>query len=405
MRLLIFLIQTLLITAQLSGCGSSSSVPTQNAQLDLKLTQVFSALSFNEPILMLQAPGNDTRWYVVEQNGLIKTFETGDGNFTIFADLTDRAVYTGGQDERGLLGMAFHRNFQVNWEVFLYYINDSAGVQTIVSRYTSPDNGLTLALPPFNAEDIILRLSQPANNHNGGHISFGPDGYLYIGLGDGGGANDRFENGLNTQTLLGSMLRLDVDSAPAAGKNYAIPSDNPFIANPQVLDEIFAYGLRNPWRWSIDSQTGLLYLGDVGQGAREEINQITAGQHYGWGCYEASLNNASYPGILIDCSAVANTPPIHEYPRSEGTTVVGGYVYRGNNTNLSGLAGTYLFADFGSGTVWGIKPADVNPASTNRALLNTNRRISSFAEDNSGELYLLSWSDGEIFRIESTNDR
>jgi len=404
MRPFHFLTLFIVLIGNLSGCGGSSSNPSQTVGVSIVLTQVFSGLNFNEPILMLQAPGNNTRWYVVEQDGLVKTFETGDSNATIFADLTDRAVYTGGQDERGLLGMAFHPNFQINQEVYLYYINDSAGLQTIVSRYISPDNGLTLTVPAFDSEDVIISLSQPANNHNGGNIAFGPDGNLYVGLGDGGGSNDTFENGLNAQTLLGSMLRIDVDSTPVTGKNYAIPNDNPFLFNPQVLDEIFAYGLRNPWRWNFDLQTGFLYLGDVGQSAREEINIISAGQHYGWGCFEGSLTNPNYLGLFVDCNTVTNNPPIHEYPRSEGVTIVGGYVYRGSNTNLSGLVGTYLFADFGFGTIWGLNPIAGDPSSTIQVLSNTNRQISSFAEDNSGELYILFWSDGTIFRIDSAND-
>ena len=217
-----------LITALVVGlasCGNSSSEPEQSADVQIKLTRVFSDLSFNAPILMLQAPGNNARWYVVEQGGLIKTFASGDAGFTVFADLTDRAVFSGGGDERGLLGMAFHPDFQASGEVYLYYINNNNGLRTIVSRYVSPDNGLTLTVPPFISEDIVLNVAQPANNHNGGHIAFGPDDYLYIGLGDGGGANDIFENGLNPQTLLGSMLRINVDAPPAAGKNYAIPDD------------------------------------------------------------------------------------------------------------------------------------------------------------------------------------
>ena len=256
------------------SCDIPDPPPTS---VGIKLTRVFSSLSFDAPILLLQAPGNNNRWYLVEQDGLIKTFETGDSNFTIFTDLSDRAVYTGGQDERGLLGMAFHPDFQTNGEVYLYYIANDGGNRTIVSRYLSPDNGLTLTVPAFNAEDKILELAQPADNHNGGHIGFDGDGYLYIGLGDGGSSNDFFENGLDIQTLLGSMLRIDIDSSPAAGKNYAIPVTNPFVGNAQVLDEIYAYGLRNPWRWSFDRQTGDLYLGDVGQSAREEIDLVEAG--------------------------------------------------------------------------------------------------------------------------------
>jgi uncharacterized repeat protein (TIGR03806 family) len=363
---------------------------------DIQLTQMFN-ISFDAPILMLQAPGNNNRWYVVEQDGLIKTFMTNGSSATIFADLTDRAIYNGGQDERGLLGMAFHPDFQSNNQIFLYYISIINGQQTIVSRYTSPDNGVTLTVPAFAAEDKILELAQPESNHNGGHIAFDPNGYLFIGLGDGGGSNDAFLNGLNTQTLLGSMLRIDVDSIPAAGKNYAIPNDNPFVSNSQVLDEIYAYGLRNPWRWSFDRLTGDLYLGDVGQGAREEIDIIAGRQHYGWGCFEGSQANSSYAG---NCSGISNNLPIHEYPRSEGKAVVGGYVYRGSNPNLANFVGTYFFADFGFGTIWGLDPAAADPSSSNRILLNTGRQISSFAEDNSAELYALSWSDGLIFRID-----
>ncbi|MDJ0880526.1 MAG: PQQ-dependent sugar dehydrogenase [Gammaproteobacteria bacterium] len=363
----------------------------------IELTQVFSNLDFEKPVLMLQAPGNNDRWYVVEQDGLIKTFASGDNATTLFADLTDRAVYTSGGDERGLLGMAFHPQFQSNGQVFLYYISTQNGLQTIVSRYISPDNGLTLNIPAFSNEDQVMVINQPANNHNGGHIAFDSNGYLYIGLGDGGSANDLYQNGLNTQTLLGSMLRIDVDSAPQPGDSYVIPNDNPFVTDNQVLDEIFAYGLRNPWRWSFDRLTDEIYLGDVGQGALEEIDRIEGGKHYGWGCYEGSLFNNNYAG---DCTGIVNTLPLHEYPRSEGVTVVGGYVYRGSNALLTHLQGKYLFADFGFGTIWGLDPAATNPSSTTEVLASSAKQISAFAEDNNGELYVLSWSDGEIYRID-----
>ena len=400
-----FLVSIVVVVGSLFGCGDSSRGTSQTPGDEVKLTRVFADLSFEAPVLMLQAAGNNSRWYVVEQGGLIETFKTGDDSFTIFANLTDRAVYAGGQDERGLLGMAFHPEFASNGEVYVYYISNRTGLQTIISRYRSLDAGITIEVPAPNSEDVVISLPQPANNHNGGNIAFGPEGYLYIGLGDGGGANDRFENGLNTQSLPGSMLRIDVDSTPIPGKNYAIPIDNPFVSNSQVLDEIFAYGLRNPWRWSFDSLTGLLYLGDVGQGAREEIDVIVRGEHYGWGCFEASLRNTNYAGATVDCSDITNNLPIHEYPRSEGVSVVGGYVYRGSNPGLSGLAGKYLFGDFAAGTIWALDPAAADPSSTNRILFDTDRRISSFAQDNSGELYMLSWSDGAIFRIDSDGSR
>ena len=387
-------------TPALVGRPQNVSCVIPNAPTSsIKLTRVFSGLTFNLPILMLQAPGNSNRWYVVEQAGLVKTFETGDSSTTVFADLTDRATYGGGQDERGLLGMVFHPEFSTNGEVFLSYVTGIGGQRSIVSRYISPDNGLTITKPAFNAEDIVLDVTQPDDNHNGGNINFGADGFLYIGLGDGGGSNDTFQNGLNTQTLLGSMLRIDVDASPITGKNYAIPASNPFVGNVSVLDEIYAYGLRNPWRWSFDRQTNALYLGDVGQGAREEIDIIEAGRQYGWGCFEGSISNSGYGG---NCSGVVNNPPIHEYPRTSGATVVGGYVYRGSNPDLSPLVGTYLFADFVFGTIWRINPGSNDVAASLEVLLNTGLPISSFAEDNSGELYVLSWAaNGQIYRIES----
>ncbi len=381
----------------LAACGSSSdSAPVEEPPLDpvdVQLVRVFADISFERPLLLLQAPGNEQRWYVVEQGGIVKTFRDGDSSATIFADLSERVAYTGGADERGLLGMAFHPDFADNRRVFLSWVTADGGQRSVIASFAVDAQGLTI--DPAS-ERIVLQVDQPAANHNGGHIAFGLDGYLYIGLGDGGGSNDTYRHAQDTQTLLGSMLRIDVDGAAP----YAIPPDNPFVGDAQVRDEIWAYGLRNPWRWSFDRKTGALYAGDVGQGAREEIDRIEGGQQYGWPCFEGTLDNdsAAYGDY---CAGVANTPPIHEYPRSDGIAVVGGYVYRGDDPAMRSLRGRYFFADYGSGRLWSLYPLDEDPSSTLELALESGRVISSLSEDLAGRLYLIDWVGGEILRIDA----
>ncbi len=387
----------------LAACGSSSRTrdPSPGPSpdpVDIRLTPVFESIAFDRPLLMLQAPGDGNRWYVVEQGGRVKTFRSGDGNASLFADLSNRVAYSGGADERGLLGMAFHPDYPQKRTVYLSWVTTDGGQRSVIAAFDVNNAGT--AIDPAS-ERILLEVEQPAANHNGGHIAFGPDGYLYIGLGDGGGSNDTFRNAQNTRTLLGSMLRIDVD-ATAGNLGYGIPSDNPFAGDPAVRDEIFAYGLRNPWRWSFDRVTGALLAGDVGQGAREEIDRIEAGEQYGWPCFEGTRVNDS-----VDygdyCAGVTNTPPIHEYPRSEGIAVVGGYVYRGQDPRLASLNGRYFFADYGSGRLWSLDPYASDPAATLRLMAESGRVISSLAEDLSGRLYLIDWAGGEILRIDARN--
>jgi glucose/arabinose dehydrogenase len=384
--------------AVLSACGSSSGSgdneePPLNP-VDIRLTPVFGDIVLERPLLLLQAPGNDQRWYVVEQGGLVKTFRSGDASATVFADLGNRVAYTGGADERGLLGMAFHPDFPADRRVFLNWVTTDGGQRTVIASFTTDAQGL--AIDPAS-ERIVLEVDQPAANHNGGHIAFGPDGYLYVGLGDGGGSNDTYRNAQNPLTLLGSMLRIDIDVATGG---YAIPPGNPFVGNADVRDEIWAYGLRNPWRWSFDRETGALYAGDVGQGALEEIDRIEPGRQYGWPCFEGTRDNNS-AGYGDYCAGVVNTPPIHEYPRSEGIAVVGGHVYRGSDPALESLRGRYFFADYGSGRLWSIYPLDGDPASTLKLQAESGRVISSLAEDLAGRLYLIDWAGGGILRIDA----
>ncbi len=339
---------------------------------------------------MLQAPGDDDRWYVVQRGGKVLTF-TGGSSTQLFADISKRVLAPDPiWSEQGLLGIAFPPDFASKHQVFFSYNRKPDGA-SVISRFTVSSDGLSV---DPDSEEVILTVPQPSANHNGGGIAFGPDGYLYIGFGDGGGAGDEDGNAQNTHNLLGAMLRIDV-SRSGGGKAYAIPADNPFASssgcgNGAGCPEIWAWGLRNPWRWSFDRETGKLWAGDVGQDAWEEVDIIEAGKNYGWRCYEGShaYNTAG-------CGARDQyTFPVAEYGHDEGQSITGGYVYRGNA--IPGLRGTYLYADYVEGKVWALPAEGGTP--TLRAA-NPGLSIASFAEGNDGELYLLSYGDGTIHKI------
>jgi glucose/arabinose dehydrogenase len=366
------------------------------------LEPAFPSLRFINPVAMLQAPGDETRWFIVEQGGEVRVFENNPAvtSGSSFIDIRAR-VRSGG--ELGLLGMAFHPLFPADPRVYLSYTHLDAGLGLVsrISQFTTPNVGLTL---DPNSEQVLITIQQPESNHNGGGIAFGrDDGFLYIGMGDGGGANDEHGTTGNAQlltTLLGKMLRIDI-SAGAGGRLYSIPVDNPFAANTPCGDvgsglqncpEIFAWGFRNPWRWSFDRATTELWVGDVGQGALEEVDRVVLGGNYGWRCFEGTRNTG------LNCGAPAATSsPIAEYGRSVGTTVTGGYVY--NGTAVPELLGRYVFGDFGSGRIWAI-PADTQPTltMTGSDAVESGLSISSFAEDNDGELYVVNLG-GTLHRI------
>jgi len=349
---------------------------------------------------LLQAPGDNNDFYAVVQSGVVKRFANS-SDVSQSSDFIDISGQTNSVGEQGLLGMAFHPDYANNSQIYLSYtrtdtviINgDPVGqLRSYISRFTlSQGNWL---------ETPILVIDQPAGNHNGGNIAFGADSYLYIGFGDGGGGNDQLNNpighGQDTTTLLGAMLRIDVD----AETPYGIPPDNPFADELQCLaldtrnnghncPEIFAYGLRNPWRWSFDSMTNALWLGDVGQSAREEIDIIELGNNYGWRIMEGAICT---PGVsLPNCDTTGLTLPVIDYIRYSSThAVVGGYVYRGNNSDLEFLAGTYLYADTYTGEIWGLSDQNQDGNYTNSLLYDFGGNIYSFAQDNQGELYILS---------------
>jgi glucose/arabinose dehydrogenase len=357
--------------------------------------RVFPALNFTQPVAMLQAPGDATRWFVVEQAGIVRVFANTPqvATSSVFADITDR-VTNGG--EMGLLGMAFHPDFPTNPRVYLSYTNE-AGTDRFsrISEFTVDLNGNFLP----GSEIVLLRIRQPETNHNGGQIAFGPGGFLYIGMGDGGGANDQghgaIGNGQLLTTLLGKMLRISVTPG-----DYGIPAGNPFEVNsasrcgvdgtgPLPCPEIFAWGFRNPWRWSFDN-TGALWVGDVGQGAREEIDRVIVGGNYGWRCREGTLVTGLACG-----SAQGLLPPVAEYGRDEGRSVTGGYVYRG--MAIPGLVGRYVFGDFITGALWHIG-VDTQPTMVMGAGFVTGLSIASFGEDAAGELYVVHYG-GQLYRV------
>lgn len=317
-------------------------------------------------------PDGSGRLYIVEKLGHIHIFQDGQLVSEPYLNIEDRV--NDFSNEMGLLGLVFHPDFAQNGFFYVNYTGE--GGDTFISRFTSSE---TFADPA--SEAILLRVNQPFPNHNGGTLNFGPDGYLYVGLGDGGAAGDPQENGQSLETLLGKILRLDVDSA----EPYAIPPDNPFG------NEIWVYGLRNPWRISFDSATGDLYIGDVGQGEWEEIDFIPAGssggQNFGWDFREGAHEyEGNAPAGLID--------PIAEYSHAEGgCSVTGGHVYRGAMPEWNGI---YLYGDYCTGFIWGL--INVNGAWQNQMLFDTDLNITSFGRDDASEIYIIADSGG-VYRL------
>jgi glucose/arabinose dehydrogenase len=334
----------------------------------------------------------------VQRSGVVRQFSNV-ANATAssgFIDITARVDSS--STETGLLGMAFHPGFPADPRVFLSYTATVSGqLVSRISAFTTADSGQTLNA---NSEQVLLTVNQPERNHNGGHLTFGRDGYLYIGFGDGGGSGDVHGsngNGQNLNTLLGKLLRIDIGSNGAA--TYSIPGSNPYAANAKCpaaggsapCPELYAWGFRNPWRFSFDRQTTELWAGDVGQDAWEEINQVQLGGNYGWRCREAAhvYNSSGCGGAYID--------PVAEYDRGLGYSVTGGYVYRG--TQLTPLLGRYLFADYGSGNIFAWLPQQATAPRAPTRLLASGRSIASFGEANNGELYVVDYANGRVYRL------
>lgn len=362
------------------------------------LTDAFPGVTFTSPVQIMQAPGETGRMFVLEQPGQIFTVNlSGTPVKTLFADL--RGSVDSGPNEAGLLGMAFHPDFASNGFVFLSYTSsdnpvaeNGANLRSRISRFnaTGDHNSLDMA-----SERNLITLAQPYTNHNGGHIAFHPtEGYLYIGFGDGGDGGDPGNRAQNTSVMFGKILRIDVnvtDTEWNAGTHYKIPADNPY-AGGGGLPEVYALGLRNPWRWSFDRQTGELWAGDVGQVAWEEIDKIVLGGNYGWRQREGAHCYDPASG----CQTAGLIDPVVEYAHaSNRCSVTGGYVYRGNANTA--LRGQYLYGDYCSGEIWAIPTASASP--TPQLLLDTPEMISSFGEDAAGEFYVVHHSSGHVYRL------
>ncbi|MFK7769239.1 MAG: PQQ-dependent sugar dehydrogenase [Mariniblastus sp.] len=362
------------------------------------IERAFSRLRFDRPVYLTNAGDGSDRIFVVEQAGVVRWFNKNDENPTsqIFLDLTDRVSRS--SNEEGLIGFAFHPDFKNNGFVYCHWSSERDRPEktegqkrpvapNIVARYKISDDPNVC---DADSEKVIMKIAQPYPNHNGGAMAFGKDGYLYLSLGDGGFRNDPLGNGQNLSTLLGAILRIDIDSE-SDGKSYAIPKDNPFIDTPDARPEIFALGLRNVWRFSFDRKTGDLWAADVGQELIEEVNIIEKGGNYGWKRFEANKDFATDVELAIQ----QHDKPVAFYGHEWGGSITGGNVYRGEK--YPELDGSYFFGDYMTGNLWRTRK-DAKGKYQTELIRRTGRSIASFGEDEQGEVYLLSF-DGGIYQI------
>lgn len=372
-------------TSQQSSQETSSEDPTPTVTENSYIVEdAFPNLEFTRPLDIQHAGDNSGRLFIVEQMGRIYVLSGENAKKKeLFMDIVQSVNDKG--NEEGLLGLAFHPKYEQNG---YFFVNYTVSKGTVISRFKVSDNP-NRADPA--SEVKILQFDQPYANHNGGGIAFGPDGFLYIAVGDGGGTGDPKGHGQNRKTLLGSILRIDVDKRDS-GLNYAIPRDNPFAGNIKAFrEEIFAYGLRNPWRFSFDTTTGNLWAADVGQNAVEEINLIEKGKNYGWNIMEGTKKYSQDPNVDLDTLE----PPVYEYLHPLGRSITGGFVYRGQKNPE--LNGAYIYGDFITGIIWALWYEE-GKAPKNIILSKTKLQISSFGQSETNALYLAAF-DGKIYRL------
>lgn len=373
----------------------------------VKVVRAFMNLTFSYPMLLLQPPNDPSRIFVAERAGVLQAFpNSANPQQTEVQPVLDIHAKINTQGEGGFLGVAFPPDWSTNKVVYVSYTETGVSghpLRSVISRFRSTDSGATL---DPGSEEVILKLDQPYDNHDGGNINFGPDGYLYIGFGDGGSGGDPLGSGQRVNTLLGKMLRINVN-VPAA-QRYAIPATNPFASDGDACNlasnnesapdagtrcgEIYAWGLRNPWRWSFDSSSGDLWVGDVGQGAYEEVDRVELGGNYGWNTREGFH---CYGGST--CATAGLIDPLVEYDHSQGQAITGGFVYRG--TKIPGLIGRFVFGDYQTGRVWAMKDDLVTGAHSMELLQDTNLAISSFGQTLDGEIYALDLFGGTINQL------
>ncbi|HEY0827827.1 MAG TPA: PQQ-dependent sugar dehydrogenase [Bacilli bacterium] len=377
------------ITANPSATPTDQPIPKEtNLETELQFVPAFGKTEFQEPVGLLHADDGSGRLFIVEKPGIISILSNISDKATkgVFLDIRDKVNDQG--TEQGLLGLAFHPDYEKNGYLYVNYTTTNS---TIIERYTTDSKNRDTVIS--SSGQIVLEFNQPYANHNGGELAFDQSGYLLIATGDGGSGGDPKGNGQNLKTLLGKILRIDINRT-SGDKSYAIPSDNPFTGNDKgYREEIYAYGLRNPWRFSIDPETGLLWAADVGQNEVEEINLIEKGRNYGWNRMEGSDCFRSE-----DCDKSGLTLPVWEYRPLEGNgaSVTGGYVYRGQN--IPSLRGSYVFTDFIDGRIWALHYDGTNPTKA-ELLPITMPNITSFGRDEQGELYICLY-DGQIMRLE-----
>ncbi|HVF53356.1 MAG TPA: PQQ-dependent sugar dehydrogenase [Actinomycetota bacterium] len=365
----------------------AGEVVVSSATSGIDLKRIASGLA--DPLGVTHAPGRRGVLFIVEQGGTIRIWKDGELRTRPFLDITE-LVQSGG--EQGLLGLAFHPRYARNGRFFVDYT--AVNGDSVIARYKRSSSA-NVASP--GSAKIILRFEDPFPNHNGGHLAFGPDGYLYIASGDGGSGGDPMGNGQRLDTLLGKILRIDVN-APGSGRPYGIPPDNPFAGTSGARPEIWSYGLRNPWRFSFDRANGNMWIGDVGQSALEEIDleprNSDGGVNYGWNVREG---NQCYPsGTQCGVDQLRDyEDPVAVYSHDFGCSVTGGFVYRGPQ---DALRGRYFFGDYCSGTIWSID-GTVSREQEPQIELESGLSISSFGEDTAGNVYITDLSGGELFKV------
>ena len=401
---------TLLLT---TGLLLPNLFAVDESPIDIEVVRAFPDLEFPRPddtphfrpVVITHAGDGSNRLFFVSQQGAIYAAPSRQDakEATTFLDIESDVTYRDNKNEEGLLGLAFHPNYKENGYFYLYYTTADADQTSVVSRFSVSKDDPNKAVPESEVE--LMRIKQPFWNHNGGSIEFGPDGYLYIGLGDGGAGNDPTMNGQNVQTLLGSILRIDVDKKQY-GKNYGIPADNPFADEAKkqrqklARPEIYAYGLRNVWRLSFDEETGLFWVADVGQNLWEEINIIERGGNYGWnlreGKHSFGVAGAEPREDLIE--------PIWEYDHGTGKSITGGHVYRGSK--VPELVGYYVYADYVTGRFWALKYNQATEkVEENRSIQRQSNRdypIMTFGKDEKGEVYCGD-AFGRLYRFQAKN--